>query len=104
MGRGNGNLPFNLALILIFCHLSKQPACCRSGGEGVEGGGWPGFLRPGRSRPRGRGGAGRVWGEELPLVGVTAGSRQGAGGGGSLPKSYPGGTAFFVLPEHLVQT
>lgn len=37
MGRGNGNLLFNLALILIFCHLSEQPACCRGGG-GAEGG------------------------------------------------------------------
>lgn len=49
MGRGNGNLLFNLALILIFCHLSKQPACWYSGGVGGWGRGWPGFLWPRRS-------------------------------------------------------
>jgi hypothetical protein len=63
MGRGNGNLLFNLALILIFCHLSKQPACC--GREEGWGRGWPGFLRTGQSCTQGLVGGGASLGEPL---------------------------------------
>lgn len=70
MGRGNGNLLFNLALILIFCHLSKQPVCCRSRGKLGEGLTWQ--FKDWRTPHTGQGlgGGGTSWG-------VTAGRMEG---------------------------
>lgn len=66
MGRGNGNLLFNLALILIFCHLSKQPPCFCCRGD-LGGRNWPRFLKAEKAAHWAR-----SW--EPCLGGTTAGS------------------------------